>query len=160
MGRGNRFLQPEMGSPEGVYNSSVVPGGQSPQPCKEPTSSNYSHGPSLEGAALVSSLAREVVQLSQVTLSDLQLNSMGFQPGSVGSTAPVGCVAYLREKFGHANSSSESKELLLSSWKAKHPAHMIPTSGNGWAGVLNGSHFRTQLISWLIYIHRDTRHPH
>ena len=43
---------------------------------------------------------------------------MEGRPESVGSAAPVGRVAYLREKFECANLSSEAKELLLSSWKS------------------------------------------
>jgi len=45
----------------------------------------------------------------------------------VGSTAPVGHVAYLWEKFGRVNLSSEAKELFLSSWRSKtsrsHDSH-------------------------------------
>ena len=118
-GRSYRCLQPEVESPEGLCKSSVVPSGQSPQPREESTSSSYSCSSSLEGAAMVPSLAGDVVRLPQTTPSHPQPDSMEARPQSVGSTAPVGHVAYLREKFGRANLSSKAKELILSSWRSK-----------------------------------------
>ena len=51
--RGNRCLQSEVESPEGVCKSPMVPGRQNPQ-------NNYSCGASLEGTALVPSSAGQL----------------------------------------------------------------------------------------------------
>jgi len=112
-GRGNRCLQPEVESPEGVRKSSMTES----LIMQESTSSWYSCD-SLEKTIRVPSFTKDAVWLFQTTPSYPQLDSVEVRPESLGSTAPFGHVAYLRKKFGYANLSSNDKELFLSSWRS------------------------------------------
>ena len=105
---------------------------------EEPTRSSDPGGFSLEGPTMVPNLAGDAVQLSLAASSVTKPIAVRVQHGPDGVFIPSSRVACLRHKFGCGNLSESAKELILSSWRGKHPELMTPISKSGWAGVLNG----------------------
>ena len=118
-GRGNRCLQPTVGEPERLCESSMVPDRQGSVTSEEPTSSSDPGGSSLEGPTMVSSPAGDVVQLSAAASSVTEPIAVRAQRGPDGFSTPTSRVACLRQKFGCGNLSESAKELILSSWRGK-----------------------------------------
>ena len=118
-GRGNRCLQPAVGEPERLCESSMVPDRQGSVTSEEPTSSSDPSGSGLEGPTMVSSPAGDVVQLSATASLVTEPIAVRAQRGPDGFSTPTSRVACLRQKFGCRNLSESAKELILSSWRGK-----------------------------------------
>ena len=94
-GKGNGCVHPAMGEVQRLCKLPMVLGGQSPVASAVTASSSNSGGPCVEGPALVSSPAGDVIQLPTATSSHTEPVSVDMQCESNGSATLAGWLSGL-----------------------------------------------------------------
>ena len=117
--RGNRCLQPVMGTAERLCESSMVPDLQGTTQVKKLPGSNNSHSSSMEGPTLVPCSAGNALLLPSTATPLTESITAGVRHETDGPTTSTGHMAYLQEKFECNNLSEPAKELLFLSWRSK-----------------------------------------
>lgn len=96
--------------------------------------------PSMEGTALVSSLARHARGLSQDSPQTIKPDPQSYRTGVCYESGPNSShMAYLRDSFQSRGLSKLASQLLLASWRSKTTSnYTTPCLTSGLAGVNRG----------------------